>query len=205
MLILVACILNVYTLSFFQNFPIFLQTRRDTTISPQKHWAGIGGLDMSLQAVGFIMLINGTIGLIIQALVFPPMAALLGARPYFLLTCTLHPFFYIVLPYVAFLSRGLWLNIGLYTWLTVRSILTIGCYPLIAIFLKRATPSPLILGRVNGLAVSLSAGCRTLAPLVAGFLQKLGEKYHVTVLAWWGFAVEGLLGALVAWLINLPN
>lgn len=205
MLILAVCILNIHTLSFFQNFPIFLQTPRYDRVPPQRFWAGNGGLGLSLQAIGLIMLINGIIGLVVQALVFPPMAKYLGTRPYFLLISIIYPLGYFVLPYMAFISPGAWLTFGIYFWLTVRNIFTTGAYPLILIFIKRATPSPLLLGRVNGLMVSLTAGCRTLAPPVAGFLQNLGEKYHVSALAWWGFGVEALLGALLACLIDLPK
>ena len=202
--IIAACLLQVHTMSFVQLFPIFMETKADTAVS-RYYIGGVGGLGRSLQAVGLTMGINGIISLVIQGVIFPTVSKYMGIRPTFLLMTTLQPISYFILPYIAFLPPNASQDVGLYAWLTFRNICTMLAFPNILILLKRSTPSPLLLGRVNGLVASLGAAWRCLSPPVAGLLQTLGEKHHFSALPWWGFGGVALVGAVEAWLIKAPN
>lgn len=202
--ILAACLLSVHTMSFVQLFPIFMEAKVDTTVS-RYYIGGVGGLGRSLQAVGLTMGINGVIGFVVQGVIFPMVSKYLGIRLTFLLTTSLHPISYFTLPYIAFLPRNAFQEVGIYVWLTFRNIWTMLAYPTIIILLKRSTPSPLLLGRVNGLVTSLSAAWRTISPPVAGVLQSLGERHHLSALPWWAFGGVALVGAVEAWLIKAPD
>ena len=62
--------------------------------------------------------------------------------------------------------------------------------------LKEAAPSHQVLGKVNGLAASAGAACRTISPPIAGYLYEIGTHIGFTGLAWWGSGVVAIAGAL---------
>jgi hypothetical protein len=64
------------------------------------------------------------------------------------------------------------------------------------ILIKEATPSPCVLGKINGLAASAGAACRTVAPPVAGYLYTLGSRMEFTGLAWYGSTLVAGVGAI---------
>ncbi|RFU36264.1 hypothetical protein B7463_g128, partial [Scytalidium lignicola] len=153
-----------------------------------------GGLGLSIHTVGLIMSVNGVIALLVQALVFPFAATRLGVYRLFILVSVLHPLAYIGMPFLLYLPPNL-LYPGIYVCLTVRNLLGILAYPVLLILIKEATPSPSVLGRINGLAASAGAACRTVAPPVAGYLYTMGRAMSCTALAWWGSALVAGIGA----------
>ena len=177
--------------------PIFLQDERSgdysaTMTSSPFHIPG--GLGLSTPAVGIIMSFNGLIALFIQAIIFPLFASFLGVWKVFVLVTLLHPIEYIIVPFLAFLPENL-VYPGIWGCLTVRNFTSILAYPVILILLKEASPSPSVLGKINGLAASAGAACRTVAPPVAGYLYGIGAEVGCTGLAWWGSAIVAIIGA----------
>lgn len=53
-----------------------------------------------------------------------------------------------------------------------------------------------MLGKINGLAASTGAACRTVAPPVSGALYTLGSRMDFTGLAWYGSALVAGVGAV---------
>ncbi|KAH6716778.1 MFS multidrug transporter-like protein [Leptodontidium sp. 2 PMI_412] len=154
-----------------------------------------GGLGLTVQKVGVIMSINGIIALFVQAIVFPLAAEALGIHKLFIVVSILHPVSYLIMPYLIYLPDS-WLMVGIYACLTIRNLLSILAYPVLLILIKEATPSPCVLGKINGLAASAGAACRTVAPPVAGYLYTLGSRMDFTGLAWYGSAFVAIIGAL---------
>jgi hypothetical protein len=62
--------------------------------------------------------------------------------------------------------------------------------------IKEAAPSPNNLGKINGLAASTGAACRTMASPIAGLLYGLSIEMHFTPLAWWASALVALVGVM---------
>ena len=203
MLTIALGIFTYHSMSYDHLLPIFLQDNRNgVKVAAAKSAFDIpGGLGLSLQQVGLIMSVNGLIALIIQGVVFPCFAGWLGVWRVFLVVTLLHPIAYIMMPYLAFLPEKV-LYPGIYAALVVRNFLSILAYPVILILLKEATPSPSVLGKVNGLAASAGAACRTVAPPVAGWLYSIGARHGFTGLAWWGSALVALVGAVQCWFIE---
>lgn len=143
------------------------------------------------------MSVNGVIALVIQGVVFPLMAVWLGVWKLFIVVTILHPIDYFLVPYLALLPPNL-VYPGIWACLTVRNFTSILAYPLILILLKEASPSPKVLGKINGLAASAAAACRTIAPPISGYLYGLGAKQGFTGLAWWGSGLVAFAGALQA-------
>jgi len=178
--------------------PIFLQDKRADDISsfatsPSTSLGG--GLGIPLQDVGVIMSINGLIQLFIQGAVFPFLASWFGVWKLLILVTIGHPIAYFIVPFLPLLPQSL-LYPGIYACLTVRSLTSIVAYPLLLIMVKEAAPAPSHLGKINGLAASTGAACRTMASPIAGLLYGLSIEMHFTPLAWWASALVALIGAL---------
>ncbi|KAK4683154.1 hypothetical protein QC764_122660 [Podospora pseudoanserina] len=154
-----------------------------------------GGLGLSLQAVGMILAVQGIIALVVQAVIFPPLAERIGVHRLFIIVTVLHPIAYMIVPGLLYVPDQL-LYPAIYFCLGVRNFLSIILYPLLLILIKEATPSPSVLGKVNGLAASAGAACRMIAPPVAGYLYAMGKRVDCTALAWWGSALVAVFGAV---------
>nr|POF18571.1 putative membrane protein [Quercus suber] len=160
-----------------------------------------GGLGLSIKAVGVIIAVQGVIALVIQAVIFPVAASLLGVWRVFLVVTILHPIAYFLVPWLVLLPSHL-VYPGIYACLVIRNLLSILAYPVLLILIKEASPSANSLGKINGLAASTGAGCRTIASPVAGFLYGVGIKMEFTALAWWASALIATFGALQVILIK---
>lgn len=200
MLTIALGIFTYHSMTFDHLLPIFLQDRKiaggqlhamiQSTLEPLG-----GGLGMTTQQTGVVMSINGIIALVIQAVIFPIMADWLGVWRLFTLVTICHPLAYILMPGLTLLSDDL-VYLGLYGCLALRNLLSILAFPLLLILIKDAAPSKSCLGRINGLAASTGAACRTMASPVAGFLYGLGMTMRFTAIAWLASALVAVVGAI---------
>lgn len=203
MIVVALGIFTYHSMTYDHLLPIFLQDDRISTSSvPQSRFNIPGGLGLSTQSVGIIMSINGLIALFIQAILFPLFASWLGVWKTFVMVTVLHPIAYFIVPYLAFLPANS-LYPGIYVCLAIRNFLSILAYPVLLILLKEATTSPSVLGKVNGLAASAGAACRTIAPPIAGYLYGVGTHIGFTGLAWWASAIVAIAGALQ--ILSIPR
>lgn len=195
MLVVALGIFTWHSMSFDTLLPIFFQDERLDDVVISMNGSLAGGLGLSVQQVGVIMSINGLIALFVQGAIFPLMAAWLGVWRIFVLVTILHPIAYFIVPYLAMLPQE-WLYPGIYACLAIRNILSILAYPVLLILLKGAAPSSSCLGKINGLAASTGAACRTIAAPVSGLLYTVGIHISFTALAWWASAVIAIVGGI---------
>ncbi|KAL6706526.1 hypothetical protein ACN47E_005282 [Coniothyrium glycines] len=197
-------VFTYHSMTFDHLLPIFLQDKRAedsmNALSSSSFHLG-GGLGIGVQNVGIIMSINGVVQLFIQAFVFPLLADCFGVWRLLLMVTLAHPIAYILVPFLQLLPENL-LYPGLFACLTLRSLTSILAFPLLLIMIKEATPDKSHLGKINGLAASTGAACRTVASPVAGLLYGLSIEMHFTPLAWWGSALVALCGALQVPFLN---
>jgi len=204
-------IFTYHSMTYDHLLPIFLEDARGEPISSislfSRSALGInpfsspGGLGLSVQEVGVIMSVNGIIALLVQILVFPPAAAFFGIHRLFILVTILHPVAYLIMPFLICLPANS-LHLGIYTCLSIRNVLSILAYPVLLILIKEATPSPCVLGKINGLAASVGAASRTVAPPVAGYLYTLGSRMDFTGMAWYGSALVAVIGAFQCFFVK---
>ena len=207
MIIVALGIFTYHSMTYDHLLPIFLQDkrRRHTYAASSGPFNVPGGIGLTTQAVGIIMSINGVIALFIQAIVFPLFAAWLGVWKVLILVTVLHPVEYFIVPYLATLPENL-LYAGIWISLTIRNFTTILAYPVLLILLKEASPSPSVLGKINGLAASAAAACRTISPPIAGLLYTVGAEHGFTGLAWWGSGLVAIVGAIqIFWVDREKN
>ncbi|WPH02888.1 Hypothetical protein R9X50_00575600 [Acrodontium crateriforme] len=190
-----------HSMTYDHLLPIFLQDERTSSntdmfnLVSSRHGALAGGLGLSIKQVGVIMSINGIIALFVQGIVFPIMASWLGIWRLFIAVTILHPFAYFIVPWLALLPQSL-VYPGIYACLTIRNCLSILAYPVLLILIKEASPAPNCLGKINGLAASTGAACRTMASPIAGLLYGVGIESNFTALAYLASSFVAVIGAL---------
>jgi hypothetical protein len=91
---------------------------------------------------------------------------------------------------------------GIWACLTYRTSTSVLACPLILITLKEATSSPSFLGKVGGLAASVGAASRTIAPALGGQLYAVGVPVGFTGLAWWVSGFVMLIGVIQVFFID---
>lgn len=181
-------LLCYHQMAFSSLLPVYLLD--DPASTPQNHHLDIhGGLGQTLPQVGTVLAVNSIISLIVQGVVFPLYVSYLGVW-YTVVTLTLaSPFVYLVTPFITLLGNP---KIGVYMVMTLQSLATTMNYPILLILIKNATPSPSVLGRVNGLAMSGCSGARTIAPPVVGIVYSAGGS----AAAWWSCSVVALVAVV---------
>jgi MFS family permease len=196
-------IFTYHSMTYDHLLPIFLQDKRadDVNAFDLSSSSMGGGLGIPVQKVGVIMSANGVIQLIIQAFVFPLLADFFGVWRLLLLVTLTHPIAYFIVPFLQLLPQNL-LYPGLFACLAVRSLTAILAFPLLLIMIKEAAPDKSHLGKINGLAASTGAACRTVASPIAGLLYGLSIDLHFTALAWWASAAVAIIGAMQVPFLN---
>jgi hypothetical protein len=139
------------------------------------------------------MSVDGLMALFIQSVIFAPLTDWLGIWRLFVLVTTLHPITYFIIPFLVLLPSNL-VYAGIYTCLAIRNILSIVSYPVLLILIKQSGPSCSVMGKINGLAASAGAACRTIAPPVAGYMYSAGTASGCTAIAWWNSTLIALIG-----------
>lgn len=154
-----------------------------------------GGLGLTVHDVGIYLAVNGAIGLMIQGLVFPVVVDRLGVWRAFVMAIFLYPAAYVVMPLLSALPRAL-LSAGVYGTMVMQSFCGIIVGPCALILLKNATPSPRVLGRVNGLAMAAACLARTVSPPTVGIIYSAGGS----AVAWLSCVGTALVGIVqLAW------
>jgi hypothetical protein len=199
-------IFTYHSMTYDHLLPIFFQDER---VPPDgTHMTGskltpaslAGGLGLSTKDVGVIMTFQGLIALLVQGIIFPVMASYLGIWRTFIAVTVAHPITYFIVPWLVYLPRNL-LYPGIYACLTVRNLTSIVAYPILLILIKEASPAPNCLGKINGLAASTGAACRTMAAPIAGFLYGIGIQMNFTALAWFASTAVAFVGVVQAFFI----
>ncbi|KAI0393488.1 MFS general substrate transporter [Xylariaceae sp. FL0594] len=188
MLTLSLVLMAYHQMAFWTLFPTHLL---DKPAVPHGQLDRVGGLGLTIHDVGIYLSINGVLGLFIQGLIFPVFVDRVGVWHSFLISVVLFPLAYLVMPFLSALPPVLQSG-GIYLSMVLQSFFSIISLPTGLILLKNATPSPTVLGRVNGLAMSACCFARTIAPPVAGIIYAAGGSAS----AWFSCAGVGVLGML---------
>lgn len=169
-----------------------------------------GGLGLSPASVGVATSLFGILGISVQILAYPPVAQWMGILHVYQWSLFAFPLAYFILPYLAILpgtapppapATGPVVWVGITIILLFQVAARTFALPSSVILLTNSSPSPLVLGRIHGLAVSLASLSKAVGPAVAGVLFGIGLKEGVVGTAWWALAGVSVVGAIVAlWL-----
>lgn len=216
MLIISLVLAASHQMAFGAIFPIYLLDPPSFTANANTSLGGFvassgprldltGGMGFSLHDVGGYLAASGFIALFSQGVLFPIIVEKAGVWLSFLVPVLVYPLCYIIIPFLSLLrssdeselsaSPGWVLPLGIYASLFLQNLLGILMYPCALILLKNATPSPLVLGKVNGLAMSAVCAARTVASPLVGVVYDFGGSSA----AWGSCALVAIVGAVQLW------
>ncbi|KAF3038973.1 hypothetical protein E8E12_002231 [Didymella heteroderae] len=150
-----------------------------------------GGLGMSLHDVGAYLAINGFITLFVQGFIFPIFVEHVGVWKSFFYMVLFYPICYVIIPFLSALPDE-FISPGVYFTLLLQAFFGIIVFPCSLILMKNAVPSPLVLGRVNGLAMSACCLARTIACPLVGAIYSIGGSAS----AWFGLTLMAVFGMI---------
>ncbi|KAI3317358.1 MFS general substrate transporter [Xylariaceae sp. AK1471] len=211
---LVAEALFDFQLGAFTNlWTLFLSSPRTTpeeTAVRSLPWVFTGGLGMPAATVGFATSILGIIGMVLQIFAYPPVHARLGTLRGFRYFMALFPVAYFLAPYLAILPSATEppapaSGIIIWMFMTVVQVFQVMArtvtLPASIILLNNCSPHPSVLGLVHGLGQSVSAGFRTVGPVVGGWWYGASLEAGVVGASWWAVAGVAALGCASSFLI----
>lgn len=195
---------NIWTL--FLSTPRYRSSYRDV----QKRSLPLlftGGLGMPAATVGMATSILGILGMALQMFCYPPIQARLGTLRSFRWFLLLFPLAYFIVPYISILpsstespaaSGGLYIWAGIILVLFLHTSARTFTLPASIILLNNCSPHPSVLGTIHGLGQSVSAGFRTVGPVVGGRWYGFGLDIGMIAWGWWWTAVVSILTCLAA-------
>ncbi|CAN8105537.1 unnamed protein product [Discula destructiva] len=174
-----------------------------------------GGLGMPSSTVGNATSILGVLGMLLQVVMYPPVHARLGTLRSFRYFLVIFPVAYLLVPFLATLpqtqnadgttsvSAVLWFGIVFILFLhTSARTMTL---PASIILLNNCSPHPSVLGTIHGLGQSVSAGFRTVGPIVGGWWYGMGLDWGMVAFSWWAVAGVTVVGSVASLLIYEGN
>ena len=195
MLTLALTIIAFHQMAYITNLPVYLL---DESAAPGIDFTG--GLGLGLHDVGTYLAVNGLIALFTQGVIFPFFVEKVGVWPTFVSMIVLYPTTYIIVPFISALPENL-VSPGVYLSLFLQGFYGILVFPCALILLKNATPSPLVLGRVNGAAMSACCLARTISSPLVGIVYSAGGS----AAAWFFLAGCAVVGAVqLIWVPKEP-
>jgi len=152
----------------------------------------------------FLFQVLGTIGILLQFLIYPRINTRLGNVQCFRLFSILFPIAYTLAPFLAVIPTD---STSL-TWISITLVIAIHTtgrifvLPATIVLLNNCAPDPSVLGMVHGVGQTTSALFRTLGPVVAGWVFGKSWEGGVIGAVWWGMAgvaVGGWVSSLFVW------
>ena len=144
--------------------------------------------------------------MLIQFIVFPPVARRLGILNC-LKICTLSfPLVYLLTPFTALLPTPLTQQTAMFAVMFCKCWGVIFAFPCSTILLTNSAVSLRILGTLNGVATSVSALGRAAGPAIGGSTFSLGVDTGYVIVPWWILAALAAIGAVpVWWLVEMEG
>lgn len=191
MITIALVIVSFHSMAYLSLLPTWILDEPKAAV---QHLDLFGGLGMTVHDVGVYLAVNGAIGLLIQGIIFPIFIEKVGIWKSFISMVVLFPIPYLMLPFISAGPQNM-TSALIYVSLIMQSFVGIIIYPAALILLKDATPSPQVLGKVNGLAMSGCCLARTVSPPLVGIVYSYGGSGG----AWFTIA-----GAAVVGILQLP-
>lgn len=166
-----------------------------------------GGLGMPAATVGVATSFLGILGMTLQVTLYPPIQARLGTLRSFRWFLPLFPAAYFVAPYLSILpsaseapapASGLIIWAGIILVLLLQVTARTFTLPASIILLNNCSPHPSVLGTIHGLGQSVSAGFRTVGPVVGGWWYGYGLDIGMVAWGWWLVAAMSVVGCVTA-------
>ncbi|KAH8657968.1 MFS transporter [Xylariales sp. PMI_506] len=189
--------------AFTNLWTLFLSSPRAVLNPENLPFFFTGGLGMPASMVGGATSILGILGMLLQIFLYPPVHARLGTLRSFQWFLPLFCIAYLLAPFLAILPSTseppavatgpvIWIGITMVLFFQVMArTMTL---PASIILLNNCSPHPSVLGTIHGLGQSVSAGFRTVGPVVGGWWYGAGLNMGMVGFSWWAVTGMSALG-----------
>ena len=203
-------LLALHSVAYDQLLPVFMhlppQDHRSSSPDIQLPFKFAGGMGLDSGRIGLLFTMYGVFGMVVQFLVFPPLARRFGVLRC-LKACTIaFPLVYLLTPFTVLLPTPITQQIGIFCVMILKSCAGIFAFPCTTILLTNSARSLRLLGTLNGVATSLSAVGRAIGPTIGGGAFTLGIDIGYVIIPWFTLSAMAALGNVpVWWLVEMDG
>lgn len=201
-------LLAMHSVAYDQLLPVFMHHPEQALKDPNVHlpFGFAGGFGISSGRIGALFTLYGVFGMLIQFMVFPPLARKLGVLRCFRITVLSFPIIYFMTPFTALLPTQFMKQAVMLMLMLFKGWLCVFAFPCSTILLTNSAVSLKILGTLNGVSTSISAIGRAAGPALCGFAFTIGVDRGYVVAPWWLLTVISIFAAIpVFWLIEMEG
>ena len=149
---------------------------------------------------------DGLAAMILQFVVFPPVARNFGVLNSLKVVTILYPIAYILAPFTVLMPTPMLQQTAIFCVMLIKCLAGVFAFPCTTILLTNSAGSLRLLATLNGVATSISAMGRGSGPYLAGRAFTFGVKVGYVVLAWWLLAAFAVLGHIPCyWLVEMDG
>jgi len=198
--------LGMHSVAFDQLLPIFMHHPR----SKNAHSASLslcfsGGFGLDSARIGYLLMLNGLLGMFAQFFVFPPVAKTFGVLRCLRVCAVMFIMVYVVFPFTSLIPSENWQQAVALALIVFKNWLTVFAFPCNAILLTNSSASAKMLGTLNGVETSIAAAGRTIGPALGGIMFVMGVDVGYMVIPWWAIAGVAAGAALPTfWMEDAP-
>jgi hypothetical protein len=160
-----------------------------------------GGFGLHSERIGFLFTLYGFCGMLIQFLIFPPVARRFGVLNCLKVCASAFPVIYFLTPFTALVGKGTTQQATMFALMFLKCVCVIFAFPCTTILLTNSAASLRVLGTLNGIATSLAAIGRAVGPAIGGSTFTLGVELGYVILPWWTISVLSICGAVPVWML----
>lgn len=186
----------------FLSTPVYDSAKAPPGYHPHPPFTFTGGIGLPPRSVGVAMAILGSIGITMQLFLYPLVNTRLGTVRSWRIFLYCFPVVYTLVPFLAIIPSttpppsqktgpAIWAALTGLLFLQVvgRTFAT----PATTILINNCSPHPTVLGTIHGIGQSTSAGARTIAPALGGWLYGVGLENGCVGAMWWALAVMAVV------------
>ena len=194
--LLVYTLLAMHSQAYDQLLPIFMHHPLQDVNDVKLPFKFSGGLELNSSRIGFLFTLYGVAGMVIQFLVFPPLAKKYGVLNCLKAVAVMFPIVYILTPFPSLMPTLLGKQVVIFLLMFWKCWLGIFAFPCSTILLTNSAASLNILGTLNGIATSTSAIGRAAGPFLGGTTFTLGVDAGYVIIPWWILAMIATIAAI---------
>ncbi|KKY14364.1 putative mfs transporter [Phaeomoniella chlamydospora] len=196
--------LAMHSQAFDQLLPIFMHhpTQNITEPSVTLPFKFAGGFGITSGRIGLLFTMYGVAGMLIQFLIFPPVAKKYGVLRCFKWVALTFPMVYALVPFTSLLPTPFTKQAFVFILMLVKCWCGIFAFPCSTILLTNSASSLAILGTLNGVATSTSAVGRAAGPFLAGTVFTFGVDVGYVITPFWLLTLISLCAAIPIWYLK---
>ncbi|KAK6344734.1 hypothetical protein TWF718_006691 [Orbilia javanica] len=188
-------LIAIHVVSYDSILPVFFSTHEPTAKDPIRLPFHIpGGFALSTAQIGLIYSVNAIVTMLLQFLLYPPIARHYGSVKLLAISAAVYPFIYFVTPYTLAITSKNWLYASWSLIVLLKSITGVFAFTSSTILITNTASSIRVLGTLNGFATSTAAMGRAVGPSSFGWMFSVGQRGgEWTTIPWVGLTIVAMM------------